>query len=108
MGISRRSALSGIATGAAVTGLMACESKSQTSSSHEPSPSSALPPLNLPTTPSSLFYNKARAADILAEEKVDLLICSEPRNIYYLTNQKPMTYRSVSYTHLTLPTILLV
>ena len=93
MGISRRSALSGIATGAAATGLMACDSNSQISSSHEAPRSSALPPLNLPTTPSSLFYNKARAADILAEEKVDLLICSEPRNIYYLTNQKPMTYR---------------
>ena len=93
MGISRRSALSGIATGAAATGLMACDSNSQISSSHEAPRSSSLPPLKLPPTPSSLFYNKARAADILAEEKVDLLICSEPRNIYYLTNQKPMTYR---------------
>ena len=93
MTISRRSALSGIATGAAATGLMACDSKSQTAPRPTNVSPSSLPKIQLPPSPTSLFYNKARAADILAEEKVDLLICSEPRNIYYLTNQKPMTYR---------------
>ena len=91
MAISRRSALSGIATGAAATSLMGCDRTSQASPNGAAQVSP--PALNLPPTPSSLLYNKARAADILAEEKVDLLICSEPRNIYYLTNQTPMTYR---------------
>lgn len=92
MDISRRSALSGLAVGTAATGLAACTTESQTLSNNAIS-QAASAPANLPVTPSTLLYNKARAADILEEEKVDLLICSDPRNIYYLTNQKPMTYR---------------
>ena len=92
MDISRRSALSGLAAGSAATGLAACNTKSHPPSNNTIRQAAAASP-NLPATPTTLLYNKARAADILAEEKIDLLICSEPRNIYYLTNQKPMTYR---------------
>ena len=93
MDISRRSALSALATGTIATGLGACSSGSESHSAVEASNTILGSPLKLPPTPSSLLYNKARATDILAEEKVDLLICAEPRNIYYLTNQNPMTYR---------------
>ena len=47
----------------------------------------------LPSSPTSLLLNQARAAEIMEQEKVDLIICANPINIYYLTNQRPMTYR---------------
>jgi len=77
---------------AAVTGLSACSKEAQ-GKKHSPVKAPLSTALTLPPTPTALFYNKARAADVLDEAKVDLLICSDPRNIYYLTNQMPMTYR---------------
>ena len=89
MTISRRTALASITAGTALTTMAACKDNSDVT----PKTQSKAQSIKLPKTPTSLFLNKARAADILAENKVDLLICSEPANIYYLTNQRPMVHR---------------
>ena len=88
MEISRRSALASISAGTALTGLAACRD-AQTSPPENPS---ILKP-TLPATPKGLLLNKARAARVLEEHKVDLLICTNPRNMYYLTNQISMAAR---------------
>ena len=88
MEVSRRTALAIISAGTAMSGLAACR-ESQTSSSESLSTLKS----TLPGTPKGLLLNKARAARVLEEHKVDLLICTNPRNIYYLTNQIPMTAR---------------
>ena len=87
MTISRREALAGLTAGAALTTMAGCTDNSAHKDKEEASP------LNLPDMPSSLFLNKARAADILAQSKVDLLICSEPLNVYYLASHRPMVHR---------------
>jgi len=89
MDISRRDSLVGILTGGAAAGLMGCDA-AQTQDKETQSRAN-LPPI--PLSPTSLLLNQARAADIMAQEKVDLIICANPINIYYLTNQRPMTYR---------------
>ena len=88
MDISRRSALTAITAGTALTGLAAC---SEAQSSGPDKKTTSKQPL--PDTPSGLLLNKSRAARVLEENKVDLLICSQARNVYYLTNQVPMTSR---------------
>lgn len=92
MTISRRNALTGLALGGTALAASACQNSSQaeeTVQASKPARSS----LTLPKAPSTLLLNKARAHDIMEAEKVDLLLCSIPENIYYLTNQRPMTYR---------------
>ena len=89
MVISRRDSLAGILAGSAAAGLMACESQ-QNKTTENPK-NSAIPPL--PKSPTSLLLNQTRAAEIMEQEKIDLIICANPINIYYLTNQRPMTYR---------------
>ena len=64
MTISRRTALAGITAGAALTTMGGC----QENSASKAAPKNALP--KLPEAPTSLFLNKARAADILAESQV--------------------------------------
>ena len=100
MNLTRRKAIAALTSGTALSALSGCIADPVSPKiSAAPEPRSVLP-----NTPSTLFLNKARAADVLAQEKVDLLICSEPRNIYYLTNQRPMTYRlgMNDYTYATL------
>ncbi len=92
MTISRRNALTGLAIGGTALAASACQNSSQTEDITQTSKRTASS-LNIPKTPSTLLLNKARAHDIMEAEKVDLLICSTPQNIYYLTNQRPMTYR---------------
>ena len=87
MDISRRDSLAGLLVGGAAAGLAACNSEGQ----QKTPKTSDLPPL--PKSPSSLLLNQVRAAQIMEQEKVDLVICANPINIYYLTNQRPMTYR---------------
>ena len=89
MDISRRDSLTGLLVGGAAAGLAACNSAGQ---QNKTAPKDAdLPPL--PKSPASLLLNQARAAQIMEQEKVYLVICANPINIYYLTNQRPMTYR---------------
>lgn len=92
MSISRRNALTGLTAGGMVLAAASCQQNTQAGPKSNETKSSQSS-LVLPQTPSTLLLNKARAHDIMEEEKVDLLICSTPQNIYYLTNQRPMTYR---------------
>lgn len=87
MSISRRGALTSL-VGASVAGGLASCSESRPIST----PSQTSVPA-LPQSPTSLLFNRVRAAEIMEKEKVDLIICANPTNIYYLTNQRPMTYR---------------
>ncbi len=87
MNISRRGAITSLLGVSTTAGLAGC---AQTSPTHT---SSATNLSDLPQSPKSLLLNRARAAEIMEREKVDLLICANPTNIYYLTNQRPMTYR---------------
>lgn len=86
MSISRRGALASILGAGAAGGIVGCAQQVQTPTSKV----SPLPPL--PQTPTELLLNYGRAKDILAAEKVDLLICANPINIYYLTNQRPLPF----------------
>ena len=86
MSISRRGALTSILSVGAAGGLTNCAQNTPTAVSKKPT----IPPL--PVAPTSLLLNHGRAKDILAAEKVDLLICANPINIYYLTNQRPLTF----------------
>lgn len=89
MTISRRNTLTGLTAGGIALAAASCQQSSQS----EQQTTHIKHSLPLPKTPSALLLNKARAHDLMEEEKVDLLICSIPENIYYLTNQNPMTYR---------------
>ena len=101
MSISRRGALSTVLGAGMASGLASCAQNTPTSmQSERGSP-------NLPQSPTSLLLNRARAAELMEREKVDLIICANPTNIYYLTNQKPMTYRlgMNDYSYATLSSI---
>ena len=87
MSISRRGALTSLMGVGVAGGLMSC---AQNNPPHVAS-KTILP--DLPQSPTSLLLNRERAAELMEREKVDLIICSNPTNIYYLTNQRPMTYR---------------
>ena len=89
MSISRRDSIKGVLIGGAAAGLMGCD---QSPNSNDRKNQKSDLPL-LPSSPTSLLLNQARAAEIMEQEKVDLIICANPINIYYLTNQRPMTYR---------------
>ena len=87
MSISRRGALTSLLGVGMAGGLSSCAENTSIS------PNSAPSRPNLPQSPTSLLFNRVRAAELMEREKVDLIICSNPTNIYYLTNQRPMTYR---------------
>ena len=85
MKISRRSALKGVT--AAVAGISASSHASKTAFT---SPS-ANASLAIPPEPDDVLLNHSHAVEVMQNEKVDLLLCSDPVNIYYLTNQKTIS-----------------
>ena len=85
MKISRREAFTGLLATGGAAGLAACAGPSEP----ELPTSSDMP---LPRLPDTLLLNKSRAAALMEAQKVDLLICASPVNIYYLTNQRPVTH----------------
>ncbi|MEP6343781.1 MAG: M24 family metallopeptidase [Maricaulaceae bacterium] len=87
MSISRRGALTSLIGVGAAGSLASCSQNG-----HKSTPSNTKR-LDLPQSPQSLLFNRVRAAELMEREKVDLIICANPTNIYYLTNQRPMTYR---------------
>ena len=95
MGISRRDALTGIAATGAALGV-AGQSAAAAHSGHgkQPSPANFNPPMaaKRPMAFDGLLLNTPRAMDILAAEKVDLLICANEDNFYYLTNSRPPSF----------------
>lgn len=87
MSVTRRTALAGLA----VSGVAACssgESNSDTSNT-EKSIGPKLAPF--PSAHKSLLLNKDRAMEIMEENGVDLILCADPVNLYYLTNYQPVS-----------------
>lgn len=42
----------------------------------------------IPQTAATLLFNRSRAVDLMAAAKVDLIICTDPVNVFYLTSHK--------------------
>ena len=94
MTISRRAALSGLAT-AGVAGVAACSGASGPADAN-PAPladqEASGPPLAAwPEPHSSLLLNYDRAMNVMEEAGVDLILCADPVNVYYLTNARPIS-----------------
>ena len=84
MTISRRSAIKSIAALGAVTGTASCATGEIIQTVSEQSE------LNLPNEPDPLLLNHPRAVEEMEKAGIDLLLCADPVNIYYLTNQQPI------------------
>lgn len=92
MPISRRSAMQGILTGGVAAASAACVQPSTQSEADilggaaQQSLAVAIP--DVVDTP---VFNQARAVDVLSEAGVDLLLCSDAVNVFYLTNHRVVT-----------------
>ncbi len=82
MTISRRSALKGIAAVGAITSTASCATNLTKESVLTKSE------LQVPTEPNELLLNHPRAIQEMEKTGVDLLLCADPVNVYYLTNQQ--------------------
>ncbi len=83
MTISRRSAIKGLATIGAASGLSSCAQP------NEKAPSTSQlkqPTLSVPDEPDQLLLNHDNAVEEMQRAGVDLLICRDPVNVQYLTN----------------------
>ncbi len=83
MPISRRSALVGLAAAGAAASSVSCQQSSATSTL-----TSTLTELAVPEPATDLLLNRSRAVDVMAARGVDLLLCSDPVNVFYLTNHR--------------------
>lgn len=88
MTISRRSILKGMAAAGAATSTASCAQMG--SSDLEQSMSNQL---TLPAEPDTLLLNHPRAIEQMELAGVDLLLCADPVNVHYLTNQRSITSR---------------
>ena len=85
MGITRRTVLKGIAAAGAATTTASCaqiNATQHTRLNDKPT---------FPAEPTELLLNQARATEEMERAGVDLLLCADPVNIYYLTNQQSIT-----------------
>ena len=80
MSISRRTMLKGL-TAAGVTAATAC------SNSRPNQQVKSMSTIAVPAEPTELLLNHAHAIEVMEKEKVDLILCGDPLNIYYVTNQ---------------------
>ena len=94
MDISRRSLIGTIAAAGATAGLSACGNPNNTNSqtteakeAKENTPSILNGP-SIPAEPVGLLLNHENAVLEMQKAKVDLLICSDPVNVQYLTNTR--------------------
>ena len=103
MTISRRSALSGLISTGIAANAVACGrpaadknlKESRGELNHTPSHNGAFnPPLayQQPTAMTGLLLNQERAMAEMQKAGVDLLISATAKNIYYLTNQRPVYF----------------
>lgn len=84
MAISRRQTLQGLAaTGTAGAALL---------SASQVETNAATSPLSLPPAPTQLLLNRARASAVMEAEGVDLLVCADAVNVFYLTNQRHTSF----------------
>ena len=84
MTISRRSALQGLATAGAAAATTACA----TGAGSTKLPSAVSPTANIPVLASDPLFNRPKAIDEMNAAGVDLILCSDPVNVFYLTNHR--------------------
>ena len=96
MNISRRSLIGGIAAAGATAGLSACgnsndvsnqASDALTNAENKSAPINSNGPV-IPAEPDRLLLNHENAVLEMQKAKVDLLICSDPVNVQYITNSR--------------------
>ncbi len=85
MKVSRRSLLQGIAASGVIAATPSVAGTAPDSTETSTVGGLALMP---PATVSDPLLNHASAVDTMAAEGVDLLLCSDPVNVFYLTNQR--------------------
>ena len=88
MGISRRSAIKGLAAVSASAGVASCSRGHRPTGQIETGSFGQAP--EIPADPKRLLLNHGHAVEVMEKEGIDLLICSDPVNIQYLTNQQPV------------------
>lgn len=86
MTLTRRNVLQGIAAAGTLATTASC-AQLDTQAAHTGG-TSRVQALTLPATASELMLNRASAVEHMAAAGVDLLICSDPVNVFYLTNQR--------------------
>jgi len=100
MDTSKRSLLKGAAVAAAGAAVSACADTNDTQavannaqkvtedkqSVDRSSQQNIAAELALPADPTSLLLNHSHALEVMEREGVDLLLCADPVNVYYLTN----------------------
>ncbi|GAB5459049.1 MAG: hypothetical protein Hens3KO_20790 [Henriciella sp.] len=92
MDISRRAALTGLATmGVASASACSPSGSSQTQINASSVADDAPPLAPFPPPHTTLLLNYDRAMSVMEEAGVDLILCADPVNIYYLTNQQPIS-----------------
>lgn len=85
MKISRRTALkTALAAGVTTSATTHADNRTFNNSKHDDD-------FALPAEPKDLLLNHSHAVEVMQQEKVDLLLCSDPVNIYYLTNQQSVS-----------------
>lgn len=95
MTVSRRSILKGIAAAGAVASTASCveseapsEKSTVAAAGSNPAPANGL---ELPAAPNQLILNYENAIREMSNAGVDLLLCADPVNVYYLTNHQAVT-----------------
>ena len=89
MTLSRRDALKGsLATGAAT--LAGCATTPNANITTDTAATQTAPSLKLPLL-DRLLFNQPRVQALMEAQKVDLILSGDPVNIYYLTNQRPVS-----------------
>ena len=119
MTISRRKALQSIAAGGAAVASASCAQQQVVASSAAATTTATLSTSELtaeiPDSVDTLLFNRANAVDVLSAASVDLLLCSDPVNVFYLTNHRTvpnslgmdgLTYASFAANGRTPPTLM--
>lgn len=95
MPVSRRTAMQGLITGGLAAASTACVQQPGQQQQQAAAISSKAAQQSLvaaiPDVVDTPVFNKARAVDVLSEARVDLLLCSDPVNVFYLTNHRVVT-----------------
>ena len=87
MSVSRRTALQGLVAAGAAGSAAGCASSGLAVAS-TPDVTAALAAPDLPALAQESLLNQARAVDMMAEQKIDLVLCQDPVNLFYLTNHR--------------------
>ncbi len=91
MVMSRRDALTTLAGVGLVAGAAACSNREENEAAGAAMTATAADTsVTLPGLPKDLLVNRARAQRLMADQGIGALICSDPVNIYYLTNYSPL------------------